>query len=156
MVNKNGSVPFCAIGADHALEHVNRSMKVAGGLVGITLNAHARSKFFLISPEMARLAEEAQEMAGVDTPAQTHHHALSAALMTRQVKNIKALTATIQRFTNPFEEQRQELFNLVTKAVMPEKVKSDLCNESNIGEQLLEEFVNSRIKYYHTGKWMAL
>ena len=49
VVNKNGSVPFCAIGADHALEHVNRSMKVAGGLAGISLNAHARSKFFLIS-----------------------------------------------------------------------------------------------------------
>ena len=89
MVNKNESVPFCAIGADHALEHVNCLMKVVGGLVGISLNAHARSKFFLISPEMARLAEEAQEMAGIDTPAQTHHHALSTALMNRQVKNIK-------------------------------------------------------------------
>ena len=54
-------------------------------------------------------------MAGIDTPAQTHHHSLSAAPMNRQVKNIKALTATIQRFTNPFEEQSQELLNLITK-----------------------------------------
>ena len=60
VVNKNQHVPFCAIGADHALEHINRSMKVTGGLVGITLNANARTKFFLISPELARLAGEAQ------------------------------------------------------------------------------------------------
>ena len=64
VVNKNGRVPFCAIGADHAHEHINRTMKVAGGLTGITLNAYARSKFFLISPELARLAGEAREIAG--------------------------------------------------------------------------------------------
>ena len=95
-------------------------------------------------------------MAGVDTPAQRYHHALSAALMTRQVKNIKALTATIQIFTNPFEEESEGLFNFVTKAVMPERVKSDLCNESNIGEQLLEEFVNNRIKSSAINLWAPM
>lgn len=40
---------FFAVGADHALEHINRCMKVADGLVGITLNARARTQFFLIS-----------------------------------------------------------------------------------------------------------
>ena len=53
VINKNEMVPFCALGADNALEHVNRSMKVSGGLVGITLNPSARAKFFLISPELA-------------------------------------------------------------------------------------------------------
>ena len=41
---------FCAIGADHALEHLNRGVKVAGGLVGITLNGNARVCFFLTAP----------------------------------------------------------------------------------------------------------
>ena len=36
VVNKS-RIPFCAIRADHALEQVNRSMKVSGGLIGITL-----------------------------------------------------------------------------------------------------------------------
>ena len=31
-VNKN-QIPFCAIGVDHALEHIDRIMKVTGGLV---------------------------------------------------------------------------------------------------------------------------
>ena len=38
VVNKNAQVPFCAVGADNALEHINRSMKVSGGLIGITVN----------------------------------------------------------------------------------------------------------------------
>ena len=37
----------CAIGADNALEHVNRSTKVSGGLIGIILNPNARTKYFL-------------------------------------------------------------------------------------------------------------
>ena len=41
-VNKN-QIPFCAIGVDHALEHINRIMKVTGGHVGITQNASARA-----------------------------------------------------------------------------------------------------------------
>ena len=34
-VNKNG-IPFCAIGPDHAIEHENKTMKVRGGLKGLT------------------------------------------------------------------------------------------------------------------------
>ena len=52
VVNKN-EVPFCALGAYHALEQVNRAMKVSGGLIGITQNKNARNHFFLVSPEMA-------------------------------------------------------------------------------------------------------
>ena len=51
VLNKNPCVPFCSIGPDNALEHLNRSMKVTGGLVGITLNPRARARFFLIAPE---------------------------------------------------------------------------------------------------------
>ena len=74
VVNKNSNIPFCALGADHALEHVNRSMKVHGGLVGITLNQTARNKFFLIAPEMANLSGQAKDMAGVASKIQTRHH----------------------------------------------------------------------------------
>ncbi|EDO31470.1 predicted protein [Nematostella vectensis] len=43
IVNKNPNVSFCAVGADNALEQINRSMKVSGGLVGITLNPTAQA-----------------------------------------------------------------------------------------------------------------
>ena len=64
-MNKNKEVCFCAVGGDTALEHLNRSMKVSGGLVGITLNESARAKFFLIAPELARLTAETKAMTGL-------------------------------------------------------------------------------------------
>ena len=78
--NKNSCVPFCAVGPDNALEHVNRSMKVSGGLVGITLNPKARTKYFLIAPELARLAEQAKQMAGSSSTTPKHHHTLATAV----------------------------------------------------------------------------
>ena len=33
-VHKN-EIPFCAVGVDHALEHINLIIKVTGGIVGI-------------------------------------------------------------------------------------------------------------------------
>ena len=97
-------------------------MKVAGGLTGITLNAHARSTFFLISPELAILAGEVREIAGISSSDQMHHHALSPTQQAQEAQNIKGLTVT-QIFTNPFQEEGCELLNLLTKAIMPDKVK---------------------------------
>ena len=101
VVNKNSNIPFCALGADHSIEHVNRSMKVHGGLVGITLNQTARNKFFLIASEMANLSGQAKDMSGVASKIQTRHHNHMPAVLSREDKNIKALIETIETFTNP-------------------------------------------------------
>lgn len=88
VVNKNEDLTFCALGASHALEQISRSMKVSRGLVGITLNPNARTRFFIITPELARLAEEAKEIAGTSTAKDTHHHTLTVSLLSREEKNI--------------------------------------------------------------------
>ena len=136
---------FCAVGADNALEHVNRSMKVSGGLIGITLNPNARTKYFLIAPELARLAEQAKEMAGTSSKKGKHHDAITS-IHTRQEKNIEQLVDCINRFTNPFSEESEDLFNLVTKVVMPEKVKEDVFQQSVIENRMLCRLVEDRIK----------
>ena len=51
VVNKN-TIPFCAIGPDHALKQINRWIEVTGGLVGITMNENARNRFFLVSTDL--------------------------------------------------------------------------------------------------------
>ncbi|XP_015770587.1 PREDICTED: uncharacterized protein LOC107349002 [Acropora digitifera] len=93
VVNKNNRVSFCAVGADNALEHLNRSIKVSGGLVGITQNESARAKFFLIAPELARLSSEAKSMAGVSLHTPEQHHNLSAAIVAREGKGVQQLRA---------------------------------------------------------------
>ena len=74
IVNKNPNVPFCCLGAEHGLQPVNRMMKVSGGLVGITLNASARNRFFLVAPHLTSLAEEAELMVGSNIDARKIHH----------------------------------------------------------------------------------
>ncbi|KAJ7394879.1 hypothetical protein OS493_000714 [Desmophyllum pertusum] len=70
-------------------------MKVTGGLVGITLNPSARTKFFLIAPEMAKLAEQAKDMAGVSSKVQSHHHNDMPSVLSRENLTIKTLAETI-------------------------------------------------------------
>jgi len=90
--------------------------------------------FFIIVPEMARLAEEAKCMAGLvnsRTAPQTFYCSC-------EEKGDQQLTATIENFTNLFSVKNDsapntDLYNLVTekqtvtKVVMFEKTKNDLC-----------------------------
>ena len=63
-VNKN-EIPFCAIGPDHAIEHVNKLMKIRGGLKGLTQQPAAMARWFLVAPELSRLATRAEHMVEV-------------------------------------------------------------------------------------------
>ena len=56
-VNKS-TVPNSAIGADHAIEHENRAMKVLGGIKGIANNQLVLERYFLIIPEMNSIVDE--------------------------------------------------------------------------------------------------
>ena len=129
-------------------------MKVSGGLIGITLNTNARSKYFLIAPELARLAEKAKEMSGTSAGKRAkQHHDLSTAVRTRQEKNIEQLVTSFSNFTNPFLDESGDLFNITTKVVMPQKVKEDMCQQSAIGSQMLSRFVNERITTDRISVW---
>ena len=157
VVNKNQNVAFCALGADHAFEQINRSMKVSGGLVGMTLNLNARTKFFLIAPELARLVEEAKEMAGTSTANEsTHHHSLTASRLSHEEKNNEKLSNTMESFTNPFTQESNNLFNLVRKVVVPEKVQKDLVGQSEIGQKLFDTFVRDRIQSGRINLWSTM
>ena len=56
-VNKT-SVPFTAIGADHATEHENRAMKVLGGIKDIANDVSKPDKYFTIAPEINQITQD--------------------------------------------------------------------------------------------------
>ena len=56
-------------------------------------------------------------MAGLSPKTQGHHHNLTTAVLAHEEKGVAQLTATIERFTNPFSDTHTNLFNLVTKVV---------------------------------------
>ena len=55
-VNKT-SVPFTAIGVDHAIEHKNRTMKVLGGIKGIANDINKLDKYFTTAPEINQIIQ---------------------------------------------------------------------------------------------------
>ena len=67
------------------------------------------------------MSSEAQELAGVRSTTPTQHHTMTTAYHSREEKNVAALTETLKSFTNPFEEESDDLFNLATKAVVPDQ-----------------------------------
>ena len=139
VINKT-SIPFCAIEADHALEHLNRGMKVAGGLVGVTLNENARVRFFLTAPRLKCLADEAKTMASVKTKSTEKHHSLSAQVTSRQLKYTESMISTFNNFTNPFSYEGADLINLLTKSVMEESIKEGMKLQDKIGQNNFELF----------------
>ena len=143
------------LGVNHSLEHINRSMKVSGGLVGITLNPSARAKFFLIAPELARLARQVKDMAGVTVKIQDRHNH-NTKVLNRKEKNILKLKSTISIYTNRFTQTGDELFNLVTKVVVLDEVKRDLCTESSERRKLFETFITERIQKGSTNLWSKM
>ena len=57
---------FCALGADEALEQVNRAMEVSRGLVNITTQKNqTMMRFFLTYYELSRFTFEAKGMFGI-------------------------------------------------------------------------------------------
>ena len=118
----------CAVEDDNALEHLNRAMKVSGGLVGITQNERAPPKFFLTDPKLAKLASEAISMAGVSLHTPEQHHNFSASIVAREDKGVQQLIAAIKSLTNPFSVSKDsasnsDLYNLVTKVVTSKEIK---------------------------------
>ena len=107
------------------------------------------------TPELARLAEQAKKMAGVSSKSQGHHN-LTIAVLVHEELGVAQLTATIERFTNPFSDTHTDLFNLVTKVVMPETVKEDLCEQSEIGRRLFDCFVKERVQSGKVNLWLPM
>ena len=97
VVNKT-SIPFCAIEADHAIEHLNRGMEVAGGLAGITLNENAGVRFFLRASRLKCLTDEAKTMASVKSKS-TEKHQSFFECTSHQVASLSTQKAWFLRLT---------------------------------------------------------
>ena len=155
VVNKN-AIPFCAIGADHALEQVNRIMKVSGGLIGITQNHNALTKFFLVAPELSNIANEASEMAGLKSAKTTTHYELSDAMTKRQENKVLKLVDTIKQFCDPFANEYDRVVNMVTKAVISETIQQDIIQRNAIGRELFVKFVEERVSNNAVNLWSPM
>ena len=154
-------VPFTSLGMHHALEQVNRSLKVTGGIVGLTLNPLARLRFFLIQPELCRLYADAQHvLAGLEdggSKLQIKHHRSSQIFFVAQHKRVQGVLSVLQKpDINPFVIKSKDLMTILTKKVVPEVVKRDVLQQTTRGVTAYHEFLTDRIKTGAKSIWATV
>ena len=72
-VNKSNIV-YTALGADHALEQANKTMKIHGGVKGIANNQVSLDQYFIIAQEISSIIEKFYTFFGItDSDDQEHH-----------------------------------------------------------------------------------
>ena len=71
-------------------------MKIRGGLKGLTQQPAATARWFLVAPELSRLAgTQAEHMVGVQRTSSSHHHDLSEAVTSRYNENVQSLRSSL-------------------------------------------------------------
>ena len=142
--NKN-EIPFCAIGLDHAIEHVNKLMKIRGGLKGLTQQPAAMARWFLVAPKLSRLTgTQAEYMVEVRRTSSSHHHDLSDLVTSRYNENVQKLK-DVFKVSDPFATEERHLVNIITKAVMPDYIKEGVLTRDKVGQVLFDTFAQERI-----------
>ena len=140
-------------GADHAYEHLNRMMK---GLIGISNNANAWQRFFLASPELARLSSEfSEQFLDVTNKEVKIHHELTPSCIKRKHTAIDKIKAAILSHCNPFTVEGDRLSNLITHAYVPYECVQQILTIDNVGQRLYENYVAERING-NTSLWSPI
>ena len=99
----NGAAGFTSIAPDHGIEHENRKLKVTEGIVGITQNEKALDRYFLIAPEVAKLADEFEQQYGMNSDVcRKQHHEITGGRLARVTKNAAKLKQVIVVHGDPF------------------------------------------------------
>lgn len=143
---RKSHVEFSKIGVDHPLKQVNCSLKVLGGITGITKNVDALARFFLVAPEVSRLAEEFERHVGLQSTATSlKHRELSKSAVGKEEANVRKLWDVFKR-DDPFEHEEPTLINIISQSVIPQDVQEDILNRVTVGEQAYAKFVEERIR----------
>ena len=72
----NSNIAYTALGADHALEQANKTMKIHGGIKGIVNNQVSLDQYFIIAPEISSIEKFYTFFGITDGDDQEHHYQL--------------------------------------------------------------------------------
>ena len=140
------NISFVSIGADHACEHINRQLKMHGGLIGISNNANARQRFFMAAPELSCLSRVFKNQFGVGSSAnKSDHPELSSCAISKDKEAIDKIKCVILRHDNPITADGDRLYNMITHAYIPQEYVSQILNADDTGQKLYEKYIAERI-----------
>ncbi|KAK2554918.1 hypothetical protein P5673_023601 [Acropora cervicornis] len=151
---------FNQIADDQALEHVNKSGKVTGGLVGITRTESARDRWCLTYNERAKLSEDTKEMFGIGTAKDdVGHKDLGKARVQRDEEDVQRLMSHFRRYD--VFRKTENLVVVTTGDVASDEIKQDLLGAEEIGKTIVNEFdqvrlIKKEVKFHDSLKQQKL
>ena len=90
------------------------------------------AKWFLVAPELSRLAAQAEDMVRLQRASSSHHRDLSDVLTKRFYENVQKLKDVL-KVSDPFVT-KSHLVNIITKAVMLDYIKEGVLMQNGIGQ----------------------
>ena len=143
-VNRS-SVPFTAIGAGHGIEQENHSLKVLGGIKGLTNKQHSLDEYFLTAGQISDILDDFADHFNLrDHQELTEHYQLTASKNVRISKNVNKLLTTLCNRGVSFNNTTF-LYNILTNKVMPPESADKFLEAREIGIQLYNTFIDERI-----------
>ena len=147
-VAKDTTQSFNQVQFDLRLEHINKTGKVAGGLVGITRTETARNRWSITYNERASLAEDTRALFGLeheDDDEEVTHKDCYPSRIKRDNHDVRQLVCQFQRYHIFQEEHVHDLVSLATGDVTSEEIRKDLANGGKTSKELLMQFVVNRL-----------
>ena len=149
--NSFNEVPF-----DLRLEHINKTGKVAGGLIGITRTETARNRWSITYNERASMAEDTRTLFGLEhddgDDEVTHKDCLPSRLK-RDYLDVMKLVEQFERYDAFHQDNPYDLVTLTTGDVATKEIQQDLTDAHGTGKQMVADFVSNRLvtrnTYFH-------
>ena len=138
---------FNQVWSDLKLEQsLNRYSKTSGGLIGITRNQNAVDRWHITASDRAKVLENIRHMCGSSKPDSYVHKEAGQSRLQRDEKDVQKLANHILSFCNPFTVTGPQIMNIVTGVVANTDVTSSLLSATSRGKNLVNQFVESRLK----------
>ena len=144
-----GVAGLTSIAPDQGIEQETRTLSVIGGIIGITHNEKALDKFFLvIAQELSKLLHEfAAAYGSENNDKRTQHHTITGGKLSRMMKNARKLTDVFLEQGEPFmpPAYEDEIYHLLTKKVITEKLSKYILERDEIGHRMFVEYATERL-----------
>jgi uncharacterized protein YdcH (DUF465 family) len=142
---KIGSGRFNQVSPDQSQEWLNGTGKKGGGIIGITKNITALSRWALSFNLRSQISKDTKEMYGVGLDHSTLHKETSKSRRRQDTDAEKRVVQKLVSFGVFSDETGAKLRNIVTKDQATDEISESLTKASQFGQEQLELFVQERL-----------
>ena len=140
--------PFSQIPVKQAIEQtINRHTRTKGGIIGFSRRLGAVEQWVVNAHQRAEIASRCFDMAGLNEPipkSQSTHKEAGTSCVSTDEKSVQAVLDVLSSWRNPFiGDASDSLTNISSGITAPDEVAHDLCHAQEIGEQRLQQFMES-------------